>query len=59
MERDQPLDLTRTHDLTIEEIKACSAFADFTDEQAKEVIETIMRFTKIAYDNDPQKTVKT
>ncbi|HVW95755.1 MAG TPA: hypothetical protein VHA56_07290 [Mucilaginibacter sp.] len=50
MERNSNIDYTRTHDLTIEEIKACSAFANMTDEEAREVIVTLKLLTKIAYD---------
>lgn len=50
MDTPKPIDRTRTHDLTIEEVRACPKFADFTDEQANEVIETLKVLTKIAYD---------
>lgn len=46
----KPFDMARIHDLTIEEIKACSLFADLTDEQAKEIIDCIKQFTLIAFD---------
>jgi len=50
MKREANIDYARTHDLTIEEVKACPSFAHFTDSQALEVIETLKKFTKIAYD---------
>jgi len=50
MKRDANIDYARTHDLTIEEIKACPLFAHFTDNQAQEVIDTLKLFTKITYD---------
>jgi hypothetical protein len=39
----------RRHDLTIEEVRACPWFANFTDEQAQEVIRTLKEFTLIMY----------
>jgi hypothetical protein len=48
--RSKDIDYSRTHDLTIEEVKACPMFAHLTDEQAEEVIETIKLLSKIAYD---------
>jgi hypothetical protein len=45
------IDRARHQDLTVEEIRACPAFAHFTDEQAQEVVETIKLFAKIAYDS--------
>ena len=50
MDTPKPIDPTRTYDLTIEEVRACPEFADFTDEQAKEIIETLKIFTKIVFD---------
>ena len=44
------IDYNRKHDLTIEEVKSCSIFKDLTDEQAQEVIDTIKRFTVIAFE---------
>jgi len=44
------IDHTRAHDLTIEEIRTCPQFAHCTDEQAKEIIETLKTFTKIVFD---------
>lgn len=41
-------DVTRKHDVTVEEVKAIPMFAHFTDVQAKEVIQTIKTFVKIA-----------
>ena len=43
------IDQTRVHDITIEEVKACSLFAHLTDEEAQEVITTIKRFSLIIY----------
>jgi hypothetical protein len=50
MKRDTDIDYSRSHDLTIEEVKACSVFQHLTDDEAKEAIETLKLFTKIAYD---------
>jgi hypothetical protein len=50
MEYIKDIDYTRVHNLTIEEVKACPMFAHFTDAQAKEVTETLVLFTKIAFD---------
>ena len=47
MENLDDLDLTRLHDLTIDEVKSIPMFAHFTDDQAIEVIRTIKRFTEI------------
>jgi hypothetical protein len=43
------LDPKRTHDLTIEEVRSCPLFKDFTDEQAMEVIRTFKELTRIAF----------
>jgi hypothetical protein len=43
------IDYSRTHDVTIEEVRSCRMFAHLTDEQACEVIETIKKFTHIVY----------
>jgi hypothetical protein len=43
------IDHTRGHDITIEEVKACAMFANFTDEEAMEVIRTLKQFTEITY----------
>ncbi|MGB3108313.1 hypothetical protein [Sphingobacterium siyangense] len=40
-------DITRSHDLTVEEIKALSLFSHFNDEQATEVIHAIKGFVQI------------
>jgi hypothetical protein len=40
----------RTDDITIAEVKSCSAFAGFTDEQAMEVVSNFKRFTVIMFD---------
>ncbi len=50
MKRGTDIDYARIHDLTIEEVKACTPFSHFTDQEAKEVIETLKVFAKIAYD---------
>jgi hypothetical protein len=50
MERDTNIDYTQSHDLSIEEVKACSIFAHMTDEDAEEIVKTLKIFTKIAYD---------
>jgi len=39
----------REHDITIEEVKACPLFAHFTDEEAREVTDTIKRFSVIVF----------
>lgn len=43
------IDHAREHDITIEEVKACAMFANFTDEEAREVIRTLKQFTEITY----------
>ncbi|KEO75451.1 hypothetical protein [Anditalea andensis] len=40
----------RKHDITIEEVKACNAFANFSDIEVLEIIETIKSFTTIVHD---------
>jgi len=50
MKNDTKIDCSRTSDLTIEEIKACSLFSHLTDQEAEEVIRTLKIFTKIVYD---------
>jgi len=50
MKRDKDIDYSRSHDLTIEEVKACPLFSNMTDQEAEEVIETLKLFTKITYD---------
>lgn len=44
-------EITRQHDLTIEEVKSFPMFAKFSDQQAQEVITTIKQFTEIIYKN--------
>jgi hypothetical protein len=44
------IDYARRHDLTIEEVRACPIFAHMSDEEAREVIETLKALTKIAHD---------
>jgi len=41
---------SREDDLTVEELRAYPMFAHFSDEQALEAIDTIRRFTEIAYE---------
>lgn len=42
-------DITRKHDLTVEELKSFPMFAHFTNEQAEEAIGTIKTFVNIAF----------
>jgi hypothetical protein len=49
MEDIKNTDPRRKHDITIEEVRSCSWFAHFSNEQATEVIRTIKELTKIAY----------
>ena len=49
MEKLKELDITRKHDLTIEELKAHHLFAHLTDEQLIEIITTIKKLTEIAF----------
>jgi len=42
---------TRKHDITIEEVKSLPMFADFSEEQASEVIRVIKVFVEIVLDN--------
>lgn len=51
-------DFNRMHDLTAEEVRLCPLFAHFTDEQAKEVIDTIKQFTLIVCDSYRRKSEK-
>ncbi|HWK55706.1 MAG TPA: hypothetical protein VNQ80_00130 [Parapedobacter sp.] len=54
-------DITRKHDLTVEEVKSFPMFENVTDEQAQEVIRTIRVFVEIAldcYKNQKQKQGK-
>lgn len=44
------IDRNRRHDITIEEVKACSIFMHLTDEQALDVINTVKQLTVIAYE---------
>ncbi len=44
------IDLTRMHDLTIEEIKACSSFAHFSDEELQVVLNTFKALSIIAFE---------
>lgn len=47
---EKDIHIGRIHDLTIEEVKACGTFSNFTDEQALEVVETLKLFCKISFD---------
>jgi flagellar motor switch protein FliG len=42
-------EITRQHDLTIDEVKACKIFQHLSDEQAAEVAATLKDFTVIIY----------
>jgi hypothetical protein len=42
--------LKRTDDLTVAEVKSCTVFAHFTDEQAMDVVSNFKRFSVIIYD---------
>lgn len=42
-------EITREHDLTLEEVKSMPMFAHFSDDQAQEVIFTIKRFSEIIF----------
>ena len=43
-------EITRKHDLTVEEVKSFSLFANVTNKQAQEVIRTIRVFVEIVLD---------
>jgi len=43
-------EITRKHDLTVEEVKSFPLFANVTNEQAQEVIRTIRIFVEIVLD---------
>jgi hypothetical protein len=45
------LDYRRTHDLTVEEVKACPAFSDLPDEELQNVISTVKKFTLIVFES--------
>lgn len=48
--RTQPLiPNVRTHDITIEEVKALDSFKDYSEEQIQQLIHTIKVFTQIGY----------
>lgn len=49
IKKEEEIDYTRKHDLTIGELKLYNIFSGFTDEQAKEIIATIEQFTRIVY----------
>ena len=44
-------EITRKHDLTVEEVKSFPLFANVTNEQAQEVIHTIRIFVEIVLDH--------
>ncbi|HEY9002726.1 MAG TPA: hypothetical protein VIM89_15325 [Mucilaginibacter sp.] len=43
------MDITREHDITIGEVKSYAMFAHFTDEQAREVIDTLKQLSVIIF----------
>jgi hypothetical protein len=49
MENQLNINLTRKHDITKEEVRACSLFEHFSDKEAAEVIRTIKELTNIVY----------
>ena len=53
---DKREDLERTHDLSIDEIRACEAYKNFTDEQAQRLIETLKAFTQIVFEYNQKKS---
>ncbi len=50
MSSNNHIDYSRKHDLTIEEIKSCEMFRNFSDEHAQEVIDTFKRLTEIVFE---------
>lgn len=50
MAREKHINYQRLHDITIEEVKACSSFQHLTDREAEEVVAALKQFTKITYD---------
>jgi len=55
------IDRNRQHDITIDEVKACSMFAHLSDEEAQEVVDTVKRFVLIVYNfyqKEQRKTMK-
>jgi hypothetical protein len=48
--KEKKLHSKRIDDITIAEVKSCSAFAHFTDEQAIEVKSNFKQFTVIMFD---------
>lgn len=52
-------DITRKHDLTVEEVKSFPMFENVTDEQAQEIIRTIRIFVEIALDYYKKTEAKT
>ena len=44
------IDITRTHDLAIDEIKECKLFAHLSDEEAQTVIDTLKALSLIAFE---------
>lgn len=41
--------LSRTHDITPEEVRQFDRFKDYTDEQVQELIDTIKKYTHFVY----------
>ncbi len=52
----QDMDISREHDITIAEVKACPMFANVTDEQATEVIDTLKQLAVIIFNDYQNKT---
>ena len=44
------IDITRTHDVTIDEIKACQMFAHLSDEEAQAVIAALKTLSLVAFE---------
>lgn len=61
MSTQKGIDRNRQHDITIDEVKACSMFAHLSDEEAQEVVDTVKRFVLIVYNfyqKEQRKTMK-
>ena len=43
-------DISRSHDLTIDEIRSCPLFSHLSDAEAEEVIATLRTLTHIAFE---------
>ncbi|MEN5057117.1 hypothetical protein [Sphingobacterium kitahiroshimense] len=50
--------ITRKHDLTIKEVQSFPMFAHFTDEQTKEIINTLKIFAEIALESHKKEQEK-